>query len=1086
MLEKRKNSKIAIIYLIFISILVILGITTYALPADIPNKTKFHTGSPYYVGGDSSGLYTTTQTGAFFNKDVEKFVVNTRGRGELNTKKIHHNGSPRAVYCLDYSTEFPGSSDEFYTYIGDLSGSNFHIPKWDAAAKKLTNITIDENKRGQLRWLFDQFYIRENQSDEIKKAVKENLFQNFAKYLLVKEGNQNPTLQQIHKKVDDAQMKMLLNDPLIEFAQQWAIWNVVSNAEFISFEVNHTGGGVAQNIDRNKSLAVNLSKYLHEEAKKRNSTYNNEEVTPVLDKDNIVEKSINDGSKAIMGYNITVSKKDNEKNKSIITTVELLDMNKQIIPRNDYEIGVYKNGQTPDFNNVLPKSKTLWDVVNEERFFIKFPANSKYLSNTQWITLKVNYRNIVTYPYVYIADANANKQNQNEVMQSVVMLDRAPQSKELVQDVKLTHGYDVVLRKSIVAINNKTDFNSRVPVVDTTNLKLSKTDQDNLPENESTALYKHRKDPLKVRRGDIIKYEFNLYNEDNLEKKINSITDMLPSHLKLVKDSQINKKYNWKETDNNGRVIVADLTTNNIVLAPATLDGTKVRINGHEKVYVELYVTDTAPDKKILTNIAEITSDNPANKDRDSQTNNMALGPNKYTDEYLEKYTGRNNKKDLTDSNNYYKGQQDDDDFESVLVEVPTLDLALKKFVEMVQQPSGKIDEYKDNLTRDPNLMKPGINTSKLVNGTSTEAEYPKAREEYPLVESKSVVTYIIRIYNEGDYDGYANKVKDNIPSGLEFLPEHSVNKTYRWKLNDKNEVETDYLSYEFNKTENLLKKFNKETGAMHYKDLKIVFKVKEGVTEESDLHNIAEIKEHKDENGKDIKDRDSTPNNNKFKEDDIDDERLRIVKPKIFDLALLKIVSKYEIINKKTGETGHTWENARWEKEPIVKLDFGPEELQNIDLVYTYRIQVINEGEVDGKALEVKDYVPDGLIFIPKDNPQWKLNPDGTIVTDQLKDVLLKPGQSAEVQVKLVWDKVKQKTGNLVNVAEISKDYNEYGLKDRDSTPDNKNRTEDDMDDAVVSISVRTGREQTYVTVTLISAGIIIPSILFIKKKIL
>ena len=159
---------------------------------------------------------------------------------------------------------------------------------------------------------------------------------------------------------------------------------------------------------------------------------------------------------------------------------------------------------------------------------------------------------------------------------------------------------------------------------------------------------------------------------------------------------------------------------------------------------------------------------------------------------------------------------------------------------------------------------------------------------------------------------------------------------------------------------------------------------------------------------------------------------------------------------------------------------------MQNIDLVYTYRIQVTNEGEVDGKALEVKDYVPDGLIFIPKDNPQWKLNPDGTIVTDQLKDVLLKPGQSAEVQVKLVWDKVKQKTGNLVNVAEISKDYNEYGLKDRDSTPDNKNRTEDDMDDAVVSISVRTGREQTYVTVTLISAGIIIPSILFIKKKIL
>ena len=70
----------------------------------------------------------------------------------------------------------------------------------------------------------------------------------------------------------------------------------------------------------------------------------------------------------------------------------------------------------------------------------------------------------------------------------------------------------------------------------------------------------------------------------------------------------------------------------------------------------------------------------------------------------------------------------------------------------------------------------------------------------------------------------YAKEIKDDIPDGLEFLPDNATNKKYGWKLLDEkgNEVKevnkakyivTDYLSKdnESKDGENLLKAFNKK-----------------------------------------------------------------------------------------------------------------------------------------------------------------------------------------------------------------------------------------------------------------------------------
>ena len=45
---------------------------------------------------------------------------------------------------------------------------------------------------------------------------------------------------------------------------------------------------------------------------------------------------------------------------------------------------------------------------------------------------------------------------------------------------------------------------------------------------------------------------------------------------------------------------------------------------------------------------------------------------------------------------------------------------------------------------------------------------------------TEDLVTYTLRIYNEGNQAGYAKRVKDDIPEGLEFLPENETNTQYR------------------------------------------------------------------------------------------------------------------------------------------------------------------------------------------------------------------------------------------------------------------------------------------------------------------
>ena len=621
--------------------------------------------------------------------------------------------------------------------------------------------------------------------------------------------------------------------------------------------------------------------------------------------------------------------------------------------------------------------------------------------------------------------------------------------------------FDLALRKFITG-KNDTALTGREPQVDVTNLADG---------TSTTATYNHPKNPIDMQRGDIVIYTIRVYNEGSMDGYANEITDYLPEELEFLPDHEINQEYEW-QVSSDGRHVTTDYlskakeTSSRQNLLKA-FDGTTL---DYKDVQIACRIKDTAEVGKILTNLAEITeskdSDGNDVVDRDSETDNVEVP----TDEDLPNY------KDDESDQDYVPGQEDDDDFEKV--KVVYFDLALRKFITAVDDT--------EITNRIPQLSI----------GEDGNIDYNHTKDPVE-VENGNIVTYTLRIYNEGMMAGYASRVKDDVPDGLEFLPDNEINQEYRWVLSeDGTSIETDYLSKEQEQTEgaNLIKAFDPELGITDtnpdYRDLKIAFRVTEPNTSDRILVNTAEISDDRDENNDPVDDIDSTPDNNNEwnEEDDLDKE---FVKVKYFDLALKKWVSKAIIIeadgSQTVQETGHTGDE---DPEPPAKVDLGRRDINKVTVKFEFQIKITNEGEIAGYAKEVTDYIPEGLKFIQEDNPEWytrePLNGRERVATKQLENTLLQPGESATVSILLTWINDPNNMGLKTNIAEISQDYNDSHTPDIDSTPDNFEDGEDDIDDAPVMLTIALGDTKIYIGLGFIVVAMLTGGIWAIKRYVL
>ena len=274
--------------------------------------------------------------------------------------------------------------------------------------------------------------------------------------------------------------------------------------------------------------------------------------------------------------------------------------------------------------------------------------------------------------------------NANDQEQPVAIPEQ--ENETITTTLTTSPSFDLALRKYITKINGKelTEQNTRVPNIDESTL-----------ESTTTATYKHKKDPVAVETGNIVTYNITIYNEGKKDGRATKIVDQLPEGLKFSKVVSGNFELgNYDETTN--RVTLNRKTDNT-----ENLSAYEIGKLDSETIEIECEVTATADNQeKVLTNVAwieeeydavdNVTITNQEGADIDSEPETKP----EVNKDNMENYTGKEEHEDLTNPEMYYKGQQDDDDFEKLILEKAegnyTIDL-VKQDGETKEKLSGAI-----------------------------------------------------------------------------------------------------------------------------------------------------------------------------------------------------------------------------------------------------------------------------------------------------------------------------------------------------------------------------------------------------------
>lgn len=182
------------------------------------------------------------------------------------------------------------------------------------------------------------------------------------------------------------------------------------------------------------------------------------------------------------------------------------------------------------------------------------------------------------------------------------------------------------------------------------------------------------------------------------------------------------------------------------------------------------------------------------------------------------------------------------------------------------------------------------------------------------------------------------------------------------------------------------------------------------------------------------------------------------------FSLGIDKAITKVTVQNAQGTVT------EEFDRTKLAKYDIAAKYLAGTTVYVEYVIKVTNNGDLEGFASEIVDYLPQGMTFNSNLNPDWYTGSNGALYTKALADKELVAGQSQEVKLVLTKQMTAENTGIVSNTAEIADDFNIYGVSDRNSVPANKAQGEDDISTADIILTVKTGETLIYLSGMIIS----------------
>ena len=196
--------------------------------------------------------------------------------------------------------------------------------------------------------------------------------------------------------------------------------------------------------------------------------------------------------------------------------------------------------------------------------------------------------------------------------------------------------------------------------------------------------------------------------------------------------------------------------------------------------------------------------------------------------------------------------------------------------------------------------------------------------------------------------------------------------------------------------------------------------------------------------------------NENKYNVD------LGLISSPKFDLELTKGIDLIQVSNK-AGTQSYKFNNS-----DSAQVQIASKNLKGSVVAITYTIKVKNTGAVAGYANKIVDYKAKDLAFSSTLNPEWYQDTNGNLYNTSLTGREIKPGETVEVSLVLTKTMTNENTGLSNNTAEIAESSNDLGLADIDSTPGNRNTSEDDFGSADAYITLKTGGILLYTGIVL------------------
>lgn len=203
------------------------------------------------------------------------------------------------------------------------------------------------------------------------------------------------------------------------------------------------------------------------------------------------------------------------------------------------------------------------------------------------------------------------------------------------------------------------------------------------------------------------------------------------------------------------------------------------------------------------------------------------------------------------------------------------------------------------------------------------------------------------------------------------------------------------------------------------------------------------------------------------------------LVKTQEFDFRLDKYISRI-IVQTANSSNVYSYANTS-----LAKVELDAKKLTNTNITVEYKIKVSNVGQLDGYAKKIADYLPEGFSFNPQQNKDWYKQGEN-LYNVSLANEKIAVGEAKELTLLLTKNMTPDETGSYINTAEIMESYNEAGITDINSTPGNKVKGENDISEAELLVSIRTGKVLAYMMLLLSSVGIIAIGIYLIKSKVL